>query len=338
MPTPTIRVLLAEDYQPFRRFLSSTIHTQLGWNDIHEVADGSDAVQKARELQPQLVLLDIGIPTLNGIEAARRIKKASPDSKILFVSQETSADVVEEGLKTGAEGYVCKMDSGSELLAAIDTVLRGERYISKTLSSTCGSQLFSPQAETAIAISERLQINIPHSHEIAFYSDEQSLLDGITLFAGASLRRSNAAIVLATERHREALLAALQASGLDMSAAIEQGRYVALDPAESLSSFMVDGLPDPVRFRKAAVDLIVKTSESVGGDTNRIAACGECAAMLWQEGNAEAAIRLEHLWDEIGRSYGMQIFCGYLLTSFQGGIGSFVFERICQEHSAVLSH
>lgn len=338
MPTPTIRVLLVEDYQPFRRFLSSTIQAKLEWNDIHEVADGSDAVQKAQDLKPQLILLDIGLPSLNGIEAARRIKKVSPDSKILFVSQETSADVLEEALKTGADGYVCKMDSGGELLTAIDAVLRGGQYVSKSLSSTGGSNVCSPVTETAIVGPERPQISIPHNHEVAFYSDDQFLLDGFALFAGTALRHSKAIIVLATERHRAALLAMLQASDLEIGAAIEQGRYVALDPAETLSSFMVDGLPDPVRFRKAAVDLIVKTADSVGGDTTCVVACGECAPTLWQSGNAEAAVRLEQLWDEIGKSYGVQIFCGYLLPSFQGGIGSFVFERICKVHSAVLAH
>jgi DNA-binding NarL/FixJ family response regulator len=338
MPTPTIRVLLCEDYQPFRRFLSSTIQFKFGWNDIHEVADGSDAVQKTQELKPQLVLLDIGLPKLNGIEAARQIKKVSPDSKILFVSQETSADVVEEALRTGAEGYLCKMDSGAELVGAIDAVLRGERYVSKSLSSTRGSNVYSLQPQTGGVGPKRFQPTIPHNHEVAFYTNDQSLLDGFALFAGAALRRSKAAIVLATKPHRDALLVMLQASGVDMAAAMEQGRYVALDPAEILSSFMVDGMPDPVRFHNAAVDLIVKTADSVGGDTNRIVACGECAPILWQSGNAEAAIRLERLWDDIGKSYGIQILCAYLLTSFQGGIGSFVFERICKVHSAVLSH
>ena len=338
MPTPTIRVLLVEDYQPFRRFLSSTIQTKLGWNDIHEAGDGEDAVRKAQQLQPQLVLLDIGLPKLNGIAVAREIKKISPGSNILFVSQEASTDVVDEALNTGADGYLCKMDAGAELLAAIDAALRGERYVSKSLSSPRGANVKFHQTQTSIAGPEPLQISVSHNHEVAFFYDDASLLDGLALFAGTALKRAKAAIVLATDPHREALLARLQASGLDMSAAIEQGRYVALDPAETLSSFMVDGLPDPARFYRAAVDLIVKTAESVAGDTSRIVACGECAPMLWQNGNAEAAIRVERLWDEISKSYGVQIFCAYMLASFQGGIGSFVFEKICQVHSAVLSH
>jgi DNA-binding NarL/FixJ family response regulator len=75
-----------------------------------------EAVQKALELQPDLILLDIGLPRLNGIEVARRIRKVSPGSKILFVSQESSADAVQEALGTGARGYVVKTDAGTELL------------------------------------------------------------------------------------------------------------------------------------------------------------------------------------------------------------------------------
>ena len=89
---------------------------------------------KAEELQPDLILLDIGLPTLNGIEAARRIRKLSPESKILFVSQESSADVVQEALRLGAVGYVLKAQDGSGLLAAVDAVLQGKKYVSGGLT------------------------------------------------------------------------------------------------------------------------------------------------------------------------------------------------------------
>jgi hypothetical protein len=292
-----------------------------------------DAVQKVQELQPDLILLDIGLPKLNGIAVAREVKKISPRSNILFVSQEASADVVDEALNTGAEGYLCKMDAGGELLAAIEAVVQDKRYLSRSLTSGFSAR----QTRRSEFGANPGLTDSPRNHEVAFYCDDRSLLDGFTLFAATALNKGHAAIVLATEPHREAILAGLCASGIDVRGAIEQGRYVALDPSETLSAFMVDGLPDPILFRKAAVDLIVKTAESVDGDTSRVDACGECAPILWQKGNAEAAIHLERFWDEIGKLYGMQIFCGYLLASFQGGIGSFVFERICKEHSAVLS-
>ena len=101
---------------------------------VGEASDGLEAVQKAEELQPDLIVLDIGLPTLNGIEAARRIRKLSPESKILFVSQESSADVVQEALALGALGYVVKAHAGSELLAAVEAVLQGRQFISSGLS------------------------------------------------------------------------------------------------------------------------------------------------------------------------------------------------------------
>jgi DNA-binding NarL/FixJ family response regulator len=100
------------------------------WQVIAEASDGLQAVHKAEELQPDLILLDIGLPKLNGIEAARRIRKLAPDSKILFVSREDSAEVVQEALSAGARGYIFKAYVGSELLFAVDAVIQGKQFIS----------------------------------------------------------------------------------------------------------------------------------------------------------------------------------------------------------------
>jgi len=183
----------------------------------------------------------------------------------------------------------------------------------------------------------QLGLQSPRQHEVGFYSDDRSLLDGYTRFVGTVLKSGNAAIVVATELHRQKLLTRLQAYGLDMSAAIEQGRYIALDDAEAIATLMVNDLPDPTQFSKVTGDLIARAAKSVEGEHARIAACGECAPRLWDRGNAEGAVRLEWLWDEIARSYGGQVFCAYRLGSFQGGTGSYPFERICAEHSRVLS-
>jgi DNA-binding NarL/FixJ family response regulator len=93
--------------------------------------DGFEAVRKAAELQPDLILLDIGLPFLNGIEAARQIRKLAPESKIIFVTQESSADVVEEALSSGAMGYVVKAEAASELLAAVEAVCQGRQFVSE---------------------------------------------------------------------------------------------------------------------------------------------------------------------------------------------------------------
>jgi DNA-binding NarL/FixJ family response regulator len=127
---PSVRVLLVEDFEPFREFICSKLGENPELRVICQVSDGLEAVRKAEELQPDLLLLDIGLPTLNGIEAARQIRKLAPNSKIVFVSQESSADVVEEAFRLGALGYVAKTDAGSDLLPAVSAALRGERFAS----------------------------------------------------------------------------------------------------------------------------------------------------------------------------------------------------------------
>ncbi len=132
--TMITRILLVDDYDGWCRFASATLSMKPGLQIIGEVSDGLEAVQKAKELQPDLILLDIGLPSLNGIEAARRIREASPASKILFVSECRSVDVAEAAMNTGAGGYVVKSDAASELAPAIDALLKGEQFLSASLS------------------------------------------------------------------------------------------------------------------------------------------------------------------------------------------------------------
>ena len=130
----SIRILVVEDYEPFQRFVASTLQKQPELQIICNVSDGLEAVQKAEELQPDLILLDMGLPWLDGIEVARQSRKLSPESKILFLSLESSADVVQEALGTGAQGYVLKSDARRELLDGVNAVLRGEQFIGKRFS------------------------------------------------------------------------------------------------------------------------------------------------------------------------------------------------------------
>jgi DNA-binding NarL/FixJ family response regulator len=134
MGAPSIRVLVVEDYKPWLRFISSELQKLSNLQAIGEVSDGLDAVQQAQELQPDLILLDIGLPTINGIEVARRIREVSPASKILFVSESRSPEIAEQALNTGAGGYVLKSDAASELLPAIKAVLQGKQFVSASLA------------------------------------------------------------------------------------------------------------------------------------------------------------------------------------------------------------
>ncbi len=129
-----VRVMVVEEFLPFRRFICSTLRQRPHLQVICESSDGQDAVRRAYELQPELILLDIGLPTLNGIEAARQIRKLSPQSKIIFLSQESSPEIVQEALNLGAQAYVTKVRAGTELLTTIDTVLGSDFLTANSVS------------------------------------------------------------------------------------------------------------------------------------------------------------------------------------------------------------
>jgi DNA-binding NarL/FixJ family response regulator len=131
MEITPVSILLVEDFAPFRKLTRSILSERPGWQIVAEVSDGLAAVQQATELKPDLILLDIGLPKMNGIEAARQILQRAPDSRILFVSQESSPDIVQETLRLGASGYVVKTSVGRDLLPAIEAVLQGRTFVSR---------------------------------------------------------------------------------------------------------------------------------------------------------------------------------------------------------------
>ena len=124
------RTLVVDDCEPWRQQVCSILQTQQELRVVAGIADGLEAVQRAKELQPDLILLDIGLPNLNGLEAANRIRQLAPDARILFLTLNSDQDVVRAALNTGAQGYVLKTDAGRELLPAVAGVLGGDDFVS----------------------------------------------------------------------------------------------------------------------------------------------------------------------------------------------------------------
>ena len=117
-----VRILVVDDSEPWRRQVCSMLQTRLEFRVVAEVADGLEAVQEAQKLKPELILLDIGLPSLNGVEAAKRIRLFTPDARIVFLTQNSDRDVIGSALSTGAQGYVLKTDASTELFTAIDEI------------------------------------------------------------------------------------------------------------------------------------------------------------------------------------------------------------------------
>ena len=130
-----VRVLVVDDVEDWRRFVSSMLRAE-PFEIVGEASDGLMAVQLAEQMQPTVVLLDIGLPGLDGIKAGAGIRRVAPDAKIVFVSQQLDPDIIRAALQLGAWGYVLKSDAARELVKAINTVLSGKDFVSSSMS--CG--------------------------------------------------------------------------------------------------------------------------------------------------------------------------------------------------------
>ena len=288
-----------------------------------EVADGLVAVQKAQELKPDLMFLDLGLPSLNGVEAARQIRQVSPNSKIIFLSQDNSLEVVQEALSTGGLAYVYKARAGSELIPAVEAVHRGERFVSRSIKG--------------YKLSDTLEADIPHHHEVLFHSDDTVFLEGFTRCIAAALKSGNAAIVNVSKPHLDALIEKLKAAHVDVEGAALQGTFISLNVTDTLSTFMVNDLPDPVRFLGTLGGLIEAAAKATKAEHPRVTFCGEGIGLLWMEGKPDAAIRAEQLCNELAKAHAVDFLCSYPLNSFHGDQADHSFQCICAEHSGLSS-
>jgi len=132
---PAIRIVLVDDHEVARRALRSVLRADPNLEVVGEAAEGKEALKKVEELRPDIVLLDISLPDMSGIEVAPGIRTVSPDSRIIFVSQHISIPLAKDALRNGAYGYVVKSDAGLDLLSAIEAAHEGRSFVSRTLQA-----------------------------------------------------------------------------------------------------------------------------------------------------------------------------------------------------------
>jgi DNA-binding NarL/FixJ family response regulator len=126
---------VVDDFVPWRNYLVAKLGENPALQVVGFASDGPEAVLKAAELRPDLILMDVNLPELSGIQAAARIRGLSPESKILFVSQNLDFDVALSALNAGGFGYVVKSDAESELLTAVEAMMSGKRFVSALLAN-----------------------------------------------------------------------------------------------------------------------------------------------------------------------------------------------------------
>jgi DNA-binding NarL/FixJ family response regulator len=308
-------VLVVEDHEPFRRVICELLQQRADVLIVGEAADGMEAVRQAEALRPDVVMLDIGLPVLSGMEAAGRIRAVVPDARLLFVTNEPSLEVVEQAFTRGAHGYVYKPRVQRDVLPVFDAIVRGGRFVSGGLERIArGDGLAS------------------HRHQLLFCSSEAVLVRAFSRFIAGVLQEGNVVVVLVTDAHERSLQRSLQNSHADFDLAIRRKRYVPVNIGQLLARVMVRGCPDPAQFVDATADLLSEASRRAGHGA-AVAACGECSATVWAQGHVEAAIRLEHLWDEIATGRQMDVLCAYPLTARDERVRAV--RNLCAEHTAV---
>src|SRR5262245_53654411 len=239
----SLRILVVDDHEGWTRHVSTRLQNDLRYRVIGEAADGPEAVLAAETLKPDLMLLDIGLPTLNGIEVAQRILATAPHTRILFLTEQRSPEVAEAALRTGAFGYVVKSDAGRELLPAIDGIAEGRPFVSARLRE---------RVVPSLAVRPQQAI---HHHDVLFSADETFLIEEYARFVEEALRAGGSAIVFATAPRLTMVRDRVEtAFGVNVAEVVAQGRYLPFDMEEVASAILVDGRLDETRFASMSAD------------------------------------------------------------------------------------
>jgi DNA-binding NarL/FixJ family response regulator len=314
--TSRLRVLVVEDHEPIRRVICELLQERADLLIVGEAADGLDAIRQAEALRPDVVMLDIGLPRLSGIEVAGRLRAKVPDAKLMFVTNESSLEVVEQAFRRGAHGYVYKPRVQRDILPVLDAIIRGGRFVSGGLERVA-------QGDSLAA----------HHHDVVFCSSDAVLIGAFSRFIDGELREGNAVVAVVTAAHERRLQSSLEASHVDVALAIRQQRYLPVNVNELLAKATVNGCPDPLRYLDAAGDLLTEVTRRATDNHARVAACGEGTSIFWSQGHVEAAIQIECLLDEIAMSRQMDILCAYPLAARDESVPTV--RRLCAEHTAV---
>jgi DNA-binding NarL/FixJ family response regulator len=317
-------VLVVDDYEPWRRRVCSELEKSGRWRIAAELTDGDAAVREARAIKPDVIVLDIGLETLNGVEAARRILGDNPAARILFLTGQNSAEIAEAALDIGAAGYLTKTDAGGRLLLAVETVAAGARFISPSL------------AGRVVDVVRRPSHAAGHRHDAVFHVHEAPLLDDYARFAESALASGQTVIAVADRARLLKIEAQLEARGVALGLAVRQSRYREVDTAPALAALVPDGRADFETALRSAL-AVIETARS--SSDRRVALFGEMAPQAWRDGHAEAALTLERAWDAAVRTTGADVLCGYLIDGARlGENGYAVFRDICGAHGDVHVH
>lgn len=308
-----VTILVAEDFARFRELVRLDLERRPEFRVV-TVADGLAAVEKVRELRPDLVVLDVGLPALDGLAAARRIRSLSPTSRIVFLTQESAPEIVDEALTLGSDGFIHK-PYARHLLPTVDAIL--------------DNRLTNGRGRMAAAALE----GVDPTHHVQFCSDERTLLETGEHFLASALNAADAAIVIATRSHLQQFRRRLERRGGGVARAIEQGSFVIVDAEELAARILSE---DATRWQTPLVQAVESAAAATKRPGPRVAVFGECAGMLWGAGHVDAAIALEQFGVDVAKAMPVDILCTYSMPADRTPADDGrEFESVCALHTAI---
>jgi DNA-binding NarL/FixJ family response regulator len=305
-------VLLVDDH---RDVLDRMVALLAGDFDVAGVSTaGRQALEADRALNPDVVVLDVDMPDLNGFETMHALKRAGSRASVVFLGKEHSEAVVTSAFRAGARGYVVKSHVSRDLPGALDQVHLG--------------RLFVPSLTTVSHLAK------DGGHAMEFHANVESFLDNLTPFLDLALRRGDATWVIGDQEIRTEVAHRLQAYGWRTGGATGHKRFRVLDTSDALDRLTPNGVLDAQVLADIATELEAYRLAVTDTPSARLTIVGDLAGTLCARGNTDAAMALEHHWDRLTHGMPFLTVCAYDASSFDGGPPE-LWASVCADHWAV---
>jgi CheY-like chemotaxis protein len=335
------RILIADDHEWFRRTVRSFIESHREYHVCGEAGDGIDAIEKVRQLHPDIVLMDISMPQMDGLQATRILRREIPDCKVIIVTQDDPMIAREQAHSVDANGFVTKSDLTRDLLPTMRRVAMENNSIFDPTKNEpgVGSDRSLADAEGVVAGQGEPWHGLladagPRDHIVQLYQDQQFLNRAVCRFAAAAIANGEGVILVPTVAHWDAFRPRLESEGVDVKAAEKRGQLTIVDADNLLPTFMRDGMPDSPVFLGLAANVVSQARGN--GRYTKVRWWGEMVNILWERGEVAASMQLEDLFDHLAEEQNIAIFCSFLMDNFNGDVHARMLPRLGENHSHLI--
>ena len=320
-----LRILIVDDHEVVRRGVRSLLSARTEWSVCGEAEDGLEAIEKAKRLQPDIVLMDITMSRMDGVQATKVIRQEVPEAKVILISQNDPSVGRMQAADADARDFVAKIDLPRDLLSTIDRVVgQGKQKIGGRVNQDMQNEPWCRLLDDAA----------PQNHIVQLYQDEKFLSRAVCRFAVSAINHGEGVILVPTSGHWNALRPRLEAEGVDVKAAQSCGQLTVIDADQLLPNFMRNSMPDGPLFLGLAGETITRAR---GGDRfTKVRWWGEMVNVLWERGDVAASMGLEDLFHKLAHDRDIAIFCSFLMDNFDGDVHARMLPRLGQNHSHLI--